>query len=294
MLTGAELKKLSGNKWNTTFSAADILKVFDSQGPIRTIVSSSQFSLTWFVEQCFNNKQGKPLKLQPFQSVMLDMLWHKKFPMVLASRGAGKSFMLGLYALLRAILIPGSKIVICGAGYRQAKLVFKYVEELYECSPIVKEALRQWGGPKYGSDAATLRVGKSLITAIPIGDGEKIRGLRATCLIADEFASIPEEIFEIVLSPFTAVHANPAERAMIHKFRSRLKDLGADPQIIEAIDDSQGFGNQVVISGTASYKYNHFYKRYQVNRMFIDSKGTPGSLSMLLNSLLNLFFLSLK
>lgn len=635
MLTGAELKRMAGSRWKTTFSAADILKVFDAQGPVRTIVSMSQFSLTWFVEQTFCNRQGKPLKLEAFQAVMLHMLWHKKFPMVLASRGAGKSFMLALYALLKAILVPGSKIVICGAGYRQAKLVFKYVEELYESSPLIKEALRQWGGPKYGSDAATLRVGRSLITAIPIGDGEKIRGLRAcvdpntiietdrglfrikdtfdnpdnyriytgngknkevpshyvktkpidayristlggyeftcsdihrvytkdgfkdakdlteadslefinnyefpdklqsykditidedlawalgllvsegavnsphtmsikmtekepleryasimsryglnvckytipehtdkrgwvakeayeykicnkkfrakleklglkfakaieksipssilasprsivssflsglfhgdgsaflykdkyrdnnfgvayytgsrqlsidvqillakldifcsrseresklsdntqysirvygkntfdlydtlsvpkwtdiyresfkdgkfiakrnflgvksvtkldgkhilydytlpkehsfmgngfrqhnTCLIADEFASIPEEIFEIVLSPFTAVHANPAERAMIQRFKARLDRLGADKQILDAIDDSQGFGNQVVISGTASYKYNHFYKRYQVNRMFIDSRGDPKKL----------------
>jgi hypothetical protein len=209
---------------------------------------------------------------------MLQMLWSKKFPMILATRGAGKSFILALYALLRAILIPGSKIVICGAGFRQAKLVFKYIEQLYESSPLIKEALEQWGGPKYGSDMATLRVGLSTISAIPIGDGEKIRGIRATCLIADEFASIPEEIFDIVIAPFTAVHANPEERAANAAFVNRLKALGAPENLVDAIRSTQGFGNQIVVSGTPSYKHNHFYKRYGVYKMFIQSRGDPKNL----------------
>jgi hypothetical protein len=227
--------------------------------------------MAWFVEQVFKNQQGKPLKLQAFQMVMLDMLWNKKFPMVLATRGAGKTFMLAVYSLLRAILIPGSKIVICGAGFRQAKLVFKYIEQLYNASPVIQETCKH--RPKYASDQAYLTVGLSTITAIPIGDGEKIRGLRATVLIADEFASIPEEIFDIVIKPFTAVHANPAERAMVTRFVKKLKALNADPSIIDRIENTQDFGNQVVVSGTASYKHNHFYRRYNTYRSFVSSSG---------------------
>jgi hypothetical protein len=62
-----------------------------------------------FADICLNNLtfaawhllmwQGKPLRLAPFQSVILDMLWNKTFPILLASRGAGKTFMLGVYAL---------------------------------------------------------------------------------------------------------------------------------------------------------------------------------------------------
>lgn len=282
MLTGTQIKKIRGRKWNTDFSLTEVLTIFDKQGPLKGIISASELCLTWLVEKIFNNRQGKPLKLAPFQSVLLDMLWCKKFPLVLGSRGCGKTFMLALYALLRALLVPGSKIVICGAGYRQAKLVFKYIDELYEGSPIVKEAIRHWGGPKYGSDGAWIRVGSSSITAIPIGDGEKIRGLRATVLICDEFASIPEEIFEIVISPFTAVHSNPAERAMVKQFQDRIKSLGAPDQLVDAIEQTQGFGNQIVISGTAYYRHNHFYKRYELYRSYIESKGDAKKLKMAL------------
>jgi hypothetical protein len=272
------IKKISGSPWKKSWKASDVKHVFDECGPMHSIYHMFNFNLAWLIEKLFNNQQGKPLRLQAFQQVMLDLLWYRKFPMVLATRGAGKTFMVALYALLRALLVPGSKIVIVGAGFRQAKLVFKYIEQLYEASPLVKEAIAQWGGPKYGSDAATLRVGLSSIQAIPIGDGEKIRGLRATVLIADEFASIPEDIFDIVIAPFTAVHMNPAERAEQKRFIQRLKNIGADESIIRAIETSQGFGNQIVISGTPSYRHNHFYKRYCVYMAFLKSKGDPGML----------------
>jgi hypothetical protein len=274
-LKASVIERIRGPYWSTEFNSEDVYGVFDSVGPMNSIFYSTIFSLAWFVEKVCKNKQGKPLKLQPFQMVLLDGLWTKKFPMMLASRGAGKTFILALYCILRAMLMPGSKIVIVGAGFRQAKLVFKYIEELYNASPLIQEAVGAGERPKYGSDAATLQVGLSSITAIPIGDGDKIRGLRATILIADEFAAIPEEIFDIVIAPFTAVHANPAERAEIMKFIRKLQELGTSEHIVNLIRKTQGFGNQIILSGTPSHKQNHFYKRYCVYKMFIESSGDP-------------------
>jgi len=276
------LAGLSGKHWETTFTSNDVQKAIDLVGPVEFVYYSAEFNLAWFVSQIFRNQKGKPLRLEAFQQVMLHMLWFKKFPLILATRGAGKTFMLAVYAALKAILSPGSKIVIVGAGFRQAKLVFKYIEQLYNASPIFQEAVGQAERPKYGSDAATLQVGLSQITAIPIGDGEKIRGLRATILIADEFASIPEEIFDIVIKPFTAVHADPAERAANKRFMRRLEKLDANPGIVRMIEELQGFGNQVVISGTPSYRHNHFYHRYCFYRAFINSKGDTRKLKIAL------------
>ena len=268
---GLRISKTSS--WKSKFTRQDIINSFTDHGVINATVNAACFSLAWFVEQFFVTASGRPLVLRPFQSVMLNMLWYKKFPMIIGCRGLGKTFLLAVYALLRCLLIPGSKVVIAGAGYRQAKLVFRYIDELYQASPIIQEACKGGGGPKYGSDGASLKVGLSSIVAIPIGDGEKIRGLRANVLIADEFGSIGEEIFEIVLKPFTAVHANPAQRAAIASVIQRLQDMNVNEDLIKAIKDLQDFGNQIVISGTATHKYNHFYKRYIAYRNFIDSRG---------------------
>jgi hypothetical protein len=57
-------------------------------------------------------------------------MWHKPFPMLVASRGAGKSFLLAVYCVLRALLEPKTKIVIVGADpedrdHGNSKLLFQ-------------------------------------------------------------------------------------------------------------------------------------------------------------------------
>lgn len=260
----------------------DILKVFHNERtPIHAMVRLSEYSLTWLVSQLYNNQQGKPLKLLPFQSVMLWMLWHKKFPMIIVSRGGSKSFMLGLYALTRALLCPGSEIIIVGSGLRQSLKVFEYISKLYNQSPLIQETIKKYdrnigivkSGPRIVMTGPYMKVGLSTITALPIGDGERIRGQRATQILIDEFASINESVFETVIRPFAAVHANPEERVYVEEFCTKLKKLGAHDDIVDKILAIQGYGNQIVLSGTASFEFNHFFKNYQSYRMIAESKG---------------------
>ncbi len=232
------------------------------------------FSLPWLVSKIMNNQEGDPLELVEFQGVMLRLLWNCKFPIIMASRGGSKSFMLALYSLLRALLCPGAKVVLVGAGFRQSKNLFGYVDALYKQSPIIQEALHKYGGPKYGSDQVYMNVGNlSKIVGLPVGDGEKIRGQRATHIICDEFNSINPEVYEKVISPFAAVHSNPAKRAKITKFVNRLRRLGASERLVEAIMETQGTGNQKVLAGTAGYEFQHFYKYYTFYETMIKSRG---------------------
>ena len=53
-------------------------------------------------------KQIFNIQILPSQALMLQEMWNRRFPMLIASRGFGKSFMLSLYAMLRALLMPGS------------------------------------------------------------------------------------------------------------------------------------------------------------------------------------------
>ena len=266
-------------------SKQELIQEFDKVSPMEVVYHASQHSLAWLIENVFRDpKTNRPLRILPFQMVILDILWNKKFPFLIMTRGGSKSFLLALYACLRAILVPGSKIVIAAAGYRQAKLVFKYIEELYHASPIFQEAVGQKQYPKYASDAARLQIGQSLITALPTGNGDKIRGFRANVLLIDETASISEDIFDVVLVPFTSVHANPVEKAAIAAFIKRIEKLGASQKILELVKNSQDFGNQIVLSGTGAYKQNHFYKRYAKYKVFIESKGDPVKLKKALEA----------
>ncbi len=70
------------------------------------------------------------IELHPIQVAILQEFWTRPFPMFVASRGFGKSFLLALYAFLKCIFVPGTKIVIVGAAFRQSKVIFEYMETL--------------------------------------------------------------------------------------------------------------------------------------------------------------------
>ena len=262
---------------------ADSLYVHDSKEYPYIVSRIADLSLTKFVELVFRNEQtGGPLRLLPFQSVMLQMMWHKKFPMVVACRGAGKTFMLAVYCLLKCLLVPGTKVVIVSGGFRQAKFTFQYIDALIKASPILEEAIRKCHpgnefGVKFATDRVYLKVGRnSNITGIPVGDGSKVRGMRATTLVCDEVASIDDVVFDTAIGPFLSVKADPAEAVITQEFITRLKDLDANPAVIKLIEESRrSTGNQLVLSGTATYQFSHFYRRFEAYNIFASSKGDP-------------------
>jgi hypothetical protein len=212
------------------------------------------------------------IHLLPFQVTILTELWNRKFPMLIATRGGGKTWILSLYAVLRAIFHQGAKIVVVGAAFRQSKLLFEYMEQFWRGSPIMRNMVGdgKHQGPKRDVDRCNFYIGDSEITAIPLGDGSKIRGLRAHYTIADEFASIPLEIFEVVIKGFASVSASPEQRS---KDMARIKVLKSLGMHSEAEDVDIGFGNQTVISGTAYYSFNHFYDYWKRYKDIIETKG---------------------
>jgi len=82
------------------------------------------------------------IDMLPFQSVIQSNLYNYKFPMLIASRGGSKSWSLGLYCLLRMIFMPNRKIIVCGAGFRQSKLIFEYMDAFYQNAPLLRDMLQ--------------------------------------------------------------------------------------------------------------------------------------------------------
>lgn len=219
------------------------------------------------------------INMFPFQAIIQSELWNRKFPMLIASRGASKTWSLALYALLRAVFIPGRKIVIAGAGFRQSKLVFDYIINFWNNSPLLRDFLgnQTSNGYKMATDTCKFTLCDSTIIALPIGTGDKIRGIRSHDLLADEFSSHSEEIFETVLSGFGNVASNPTLAAQKEMAKRLAKKLN-----FEFINDDKTqevVGNQIVFSGTAYYHFNHFYRYWKRWKTIIESEGDPKKLS---------------
>jgi len=127
-----------------------------------------------------------------FQLLILEMMWTHSFPMIIAARGASKSFLYGLYCLLRALITQGCRILIVSASFRQSKNVFEYAETILNRAPILKDLIGF--NDKYiwhGNDQYKMQIGDSVIVAVPLGDtGETIRGYRANYILVDETGCI--------------------------------------------------------------------------------------------------------
>lgn len=207
----------------------------------------------------------------PMKALILQEMWDKRFPMLIGSRGLGKTWLMAVYCLLRLLLFKNRKIVVAGAAFRQSKFVFEYMEAIYNNSPILRDIF-SGDGPSREPDMYRFKLGNNMAYFIPIGDGQKIRGLRAHDVIVDEFASIPKQIFETVLSGFASVKANPVESVKLRMAELKARELGINI-------DSQlagyniGTANQIVITGTAYYDFNHFAEYWKKWRNIIIKKG---------------------
>lgn len=212
------------------------------------------------------------IELFPYQIAILTTLWKTPFPLLVAARGGAKSFCLATYAVLRALLDQGSKIVIIGAGLRQARIVFSYIETIWNNAPVLKSIIGggKTAGPRQNVDLCYFRVGQSMITALPLGTGEKIRGFRASTIICDEFSSIPEDIFNTVVQGFASTTKTPIDTAKQLAIEKRLKELNVDDKVVDQI---QKDGNQIICAGTAFYQFNHFAQKFDMWKKIIESKG---------------------
>ena len=237
--------------------------------------------LTWLMTRpeyfSFLVKQIFNIQLLPSQALILYELWNRKFPMLIASRGFGKSFMLSLYCMLRALILPGRKVVVVGAAFRQSKVLFEYMETIWNNSPILRDICDGNSGPRRDVDRCVMRINDSRVTCLPLGDGQKIRGQRANDIISDEFASIPRDIFETVVAGFAAVSSDPIENVKRLAAEKKAKELGVEIQDKDEnkLEDKD---NQIILSGTAYYDFNHFATYWKRWKSIIKSQGDPTKL----------------
>lgn len=219
------------------------------------------------------------VELLPIQAAVLATMWHTPYPMLLATRGFGKTTLLAFYSMLRMALTPinstggpGVKIVITGAGFRQSKQVFEYMENIWYNSPFLRDICKLYGtnqGPFKENDRYTMRIGPNYAWAIPLGNGEKVRGLRANIVLADEMNSISPEIFETVVAGFAAVSSDPVAAVKRRAAMRKARELGIE------LHKPQTEHNQIIISGTAGYDFQHFAAYHNKYRAFIQSKNNP-------------------
>lgn len=215
--------------------------------------------------------------LAPIQRLVFYDMWVKDYVIVVAGRGFGKSYLLGLLSTLSALLYPGYRVGLMSPSFRQSKLIFSEVEKLYAQSSILREACEK--PPIRGTDSCYLRfksVGgtpPSFIEAVPLGnDGAKIRGSRFYLIVVDELAQVPDQVLDLVIRPFGATSLAPMERVRRLEQQRKLIELG----LATESDFEKETVNKMVMTSSGYYKFNHMWRRMKDHWAQVDLANLAG------------------
>jgi hypothetical protein len=198
------------------------------------------------------------VKLFPFQHMAIKAMMESDYFLGIWSRGMSKSFSTGIFALLDAILNQGVQIGILSKSFRQSKMIFKKIEDISkspkatffsQCITRVSKMNDEW----------VMEIGRSSIRALPLGDGEKLRGFRFQRMIIDELLLMPEKIYNEVIIPFLSVVENPTERQEIYDLETQMIEKGE----MKEEERKRWPNNKIIGLSSASYKFEYLYKIYQ-------------------------------
>jgi hypothetical protein len=115
-------------------------------------------------------RNDKPMRLAVHQRLIIKGLWNHQFNLLILTRGGGKTFLLALYCVLKAMLVPREKCVVASSSYRQAQFTFDEVIKFYEESPMLRQATTK--APTKGPNSCEMHLENgSKIICYPLGDG---------------------------------------------------------------------------------------------------------------------------
>ncbi|MDB4314537.1 hypothetical protein N9955_00760 [bacterium] len=198
------------------------------------------------------------IRLFPFQALAIKGMMIADYSMLVFSRGMSKTFSTAVYILLECLFSPKANIGVIAGSFRQAKMIFQKMEDILSKPEAV---MAKNAGVKItkGTDMWTLKIANNRAVALPLANGERLRGFRFNRIVLDEFITIPEKIFNEVIMPFLGVVEDPVEREDLDKLETRLIEQG----LMKEHERYVWPNNKLIILSSPSFKFEYMYKLYK-------------------------------
>lgn len=164
------------------------------------------------------------IKLYEYQALTLYEMGVNNMIVIVASRAAAKSFLIALYACIRCILYPNTKILLASATLGQSKLIIteKIEAELMNMSPTLP---REIASIKNNNNTSVVQF-KNMSKIIVVPAGESCRGHRSNNIVREEFRQIKQNVDESILSPCQILRNAPY---MLDPFYANMPELKEEP-----------------------------------------------------------------
>ena len=146
------------------------------------------------------------INLKLFQKILIWAMNKYDAFLFIAARGLGKTFLVALFSVIRCILYPGTKVVVCAEAFKQGKqVVRKVTEELMHYSVFLTQEISKYSTAQ--NECYIEFVNGSRITVVV--SGETSRGERSHILIVDEARRVPLKTVDKILRPMNADPRHP-------------------------------------------------------------------------------------
>lgn len=149
------------------------------------------------------------IDLYLYQKILLYLMDKNSVFMYIAARGAGKSFIIAVYCVVRCILYPNTKVIVASGTKTQARLIISSkVVDLYNKSFMLRQEIGAMRNIRVGANNASVTFKNgSKIEAVT--SSENARGYRGNILILDEFRLISKDIIQNTMIPMLNVVRTP-------------------------------------------------------------------------------------
>lgn len=201
--------------------------------------------------------------LHPRQVLYIKSWWHHNFNLAIWGRGAGKSTLVGIFAVLYAIFNPNTSILIVSQNFRSSRRILENIERLVtsKAGILLRQCFKNGKLTRRPDIFEWQFANGSKITAVPLSNGEGLRGLRATVLIVDEALLVPMKIIREILQPFLVAAGDVTEKMRVHEKESELIRKGLMTE-----DERSDFPTsaKMILLSSASYQWEDLYKIYNI------------------------------
>ncbi len=146
------------------------------------------------------------INLKLFQKILLWVMMHFDAFYFIAARGIGKTYLVALFSVIRCILYPGTKIVVCSYTFKQGKeVILKITDDFMQKSALLRNEISKVSTGQ--NDCCVYFKCGSFIRVVVAG--ESARGARSNILIIDESRLVDQKIVDTILRPMNAAPRQP-------------------------------------------------------------------------------------
>lgn len=222
------------------------------------------------------------VELLPIQEILIKSILARDNSLVVAGRGAGKSYIISILAFLYPIFNFNSKFCILSANFRGSRRILEETEKIitsrkaklliqcFQATSRTKEIIRR--APDMFK-MELIQPANAEVFALPMTPG--LRGVRSSFLNLDEGLLLSKDLQQNIIRPFLNARLNMQEEIDIRKREDELIKLGA----ITEKDRISFPKNKYCVFSSASYQFEYLYEMYSemINNINNSSKSENDS-----------------